>query len=84
MDLSKSTLKLSNDTHLILNWLRINSMVANSCKFQIMFLRSNFDNNKITFMIQNKSVKSRSEVKLLAITIDDMLSFNRQVIVCEL
>ena len=29
----EATLKLSNDTHLILNWFRINSMVANSRKF---------------------------------------------------
>ena len=71
----EATLKLSNDTHLILNWFRINSMVANPGKFQIMFLGSNIDNSKITFMIENKRVKSRSEVKLLGITIDDKLSF---------
>ena len=70
-----ATLKLSNDTHLILNWFRINSMVANPDKFQIMFLGSNIDNSKITFMTENKRVKSRSEVKLLGFTIDDKLSF---------
>ena len=68
-------MKLSNDTHLVLNWFRINSMVATPGKFQIMFLGSNFDNSKITFMIENKRVKSRREVKLLGITIDDKLSF---------
>ena len=60
---------------MILNWFRINSMVANPGKFQIMFLGSNIDNSKITFMIENKRVKSRSEVKLLGITIDDKFSF---------
>ena len=50
-------------------------MAANPGKFQIMFLGSNIDNSKITFMIENKRVKSRSEVKLLAITIDNKLSF---------
>ena len=69
----EATLKLSNDTHLILNWFRINSMVANPGKFQLMFLGSNIDNSKITFMIENKRVKSRSEVKLLGSTIDDKL-----------
>ena len=54
----EATLKLSNDTHLILNWFRINSMVANPGKFQIMFLRSNIDNSKIKFMIEIKRVKS--------------------------
>ena len=38
-DFEEGTLKLSNDTHLILNWFRINSVVANHGKFQIMFLR---------------------------------------------
>ena len=43
-DFEEATLKLSNDTHLIFNWFRINSMVANHGKFQIMFLGSNIDN----------------------------------------
>ena len=75
----EATLKLSNDTHLILNWFTINSMVANPGKFQITFLGSNIDNSKITFMIENKRVKSRSEVKLLGITIDDKLSFTTHI-----
>ena len=75
----ETTLKLSNDTHLILNWFRNNSIVANPGKFQIMFLGSNIDNNKITFMIENKRVKSRSEVKLPGITTDDKLSFTTHI-----
>ena len=58
------TLKLSTDMHLTFNWFRINNMMANPGKFQIMFLGSNIDNNKTT---ENKRVKSRSEVKLLGI-----------------
>ena len=54
----EATLKLSNDTHLILNWFRIKSMAANPGKFQIMFFGSNIDNSKITFMIEIKRVKS--------------------------
>ena len=50
-------------------------MVANPGKFQIMFLWSNIDNKKITFMIENERVKSTSKVKLLGITMDDKLSF---------
>ena len=45
----EGTLRLSNDMHLILNWFKINIMVANSGKSQ-MFLGSNIDNTKITFM----------------------------------
>ena len=59
---------------MILNGFKIDSMVANPGKFQIMFLGSNIDNSKITFMIENKRVNYRSEVKLRGITIDDKLS----------
>ena len=72
-------LKLSHNRHLIFHWFRINSMVANPAKFQIVFLRSNIDNNKITFMIKNKRVKSRSKVKLLDITTDGKLSFTTHI-----
>ena len=44
-----------------------------------MFVGSNIDNSKIMFMIENKRVKSRSEVKLLGITTDDKLSFTTYI-----
>ena len=75
----EATQKLSADTHLVLNWFRINSMVANPSKFQIMFLGSNIENNEITFMVEDKKVRSKTEVKLLGITIDDKLSFNKHI-----
>ena len=75
----EAALKLSNDTHLILHWFRINSMVANRGKFQIMLLGSNIDNSKIRFMKENKRLKSRSDLKLLGITIDDKLSFTTHI-----
>ena len=34
----EATLKLSNDTHLILNWFRINNVVANPSNFRLCFL----------------------------------------------
>ena len=64
---------------MILNWFRINSMVTNPGKFQIMFLGSNIDNSKLTFMIENKRAKSRSEVKLQVIKINDKLSFTTYI-----
>ena len=66
--------KLSNDTHIVLNWFKVNSMVANPGKFQIMFLGSKIDNCKITFAIENKQIKCKREVKLLGITIDEKLT----------
>ena len=70
---------LSNDTHKVLNWFKINSMVANPGKFQIMFLGSKIDNNNITFLIEDKCIKSKSEVTLLGITIDDKLTFKNHI-----
>ena len=54
-------------------------MVANPGKFQIMFLGLNIDNSKITFMKENKRVKSRREIKLLGNIIDDKLSSNTRI-----
>ena len=71
----EATLKLSNDKSLILKWFRSNSIVANLRKFQITLLRSNTENNKIEFIIENKSVNSGSKVKLLDITINNKLPF---------
>ena len=39
VDYKEAAHKLSKDTHIILNWFKVNSMVANPCKFQIMCLR---------------------------------------------
>ena len=52
----EETLKLSNETNLILNWFRINSMVANPDKL-ILLLGSDIHNNKITFMIIKEMIK---------------------------
>ena len=69
------TLKLSNANYLIFNWFRYNSMVGKPGKFQIIHLELNINNNKVRFMIENKRVKSRSDVKLPSITINDKLYF---------
>ena len=65
--------KLSNDKHIVLNWFKVNCMVANSGKFQIMFLGSKIDSNNITFATEDKQIKCKREVQLLGITIDENL-----------
>ena len=77
--------KLSNDTHTVLNWFKVNNMVANPGKFQIMFLGSKIDNCKITFAIENKQIKCKREVKHLGITIDEKLIFTKHIAnICSL
>ena len=58
--------KLSNDTHIVLNWFKVNSIVANPGKFQIMVLGSKIENSNITFAIENKQIKfKRGESPLM-------------------
>ena len=57
-------------------------MVANQGKFHIIFLRSSINENQIIsdnviFIVENKHIKSNSEVKLLEITIDHKLTFTK-------
>ena len=58
-------------------------MAANPGKFQIMFLWSNINNSKITFMTESKRVKSRSDDKL-SFTTHIKTYAAQQVTVCEL
>ena len=55
---------LSNDTHIVPNWFQINSMLANPGEFQIIFLGWLINNNNITFIVENKYIKSSIKVKL--------------------
>ena len=85
LNYKKAAHKLSNHTHTVLNWLKVNSMVVNPDKFQIMFLGSKIDNCKITFAIENKQIKCKREVKLLGITIDEKLTFTKHIAnICSL
>ena len=71
--------KLSDNTHIIPNWFRINSMVANPGKFQIVFVGSSINNNGIIFIVENKHTKSNNDVILLGITIDHELTFTKHI-----
>ena len=77
--------KLSNDIYIILNWFKVNIMIANPGKFQIIFLGSKIDNSKVTFAIENKQIKCKKEMKLLGITIDEKLTFTKHIAnICSL
>ena len=76
--------KLSNDTRIVLNCFKVNSMVANTGKFQ-MFSGSKIDNSNITFAIENKQIKCKREVKLLGITIYEKPTFTKHIAnICSL
>ena len=75
--LAEVFLKLNIEIDDILHWFRINSLVANPGKFQVMFL-GRFEPIS-TFDIGNITVKVKNQVKLLGIFIDDKLRFNSHV-----
>ena len=61
----------------ILYWFKINGLVANPGKFQVMFLGKVAPTS--TFSIGNIKVKVKNQVKLLGIFIDDTLRLNSHV-----
>ena len=66
-----SSQKISNYMHIVLNWFRINSIIANFGKFHIMFFGSSIDNSNMIFLVENKRVKSSAQK---SIPFDDKLN----------
>ena len=64
---------LSDDVKNVLYWFKVNQMVANPAKFQVMFLGTKDTN--IEFLLENISIVSCEFVKLLGICIDKGLNF---------
>ena len=71
-------IKLENNIPKILRWLKLNSMVANLSKFQVIFLGIKEKSN-LCIAIDGLSVKSGKEVKLLGVTIDNDLNFKSHI-----
>ena len=69
---------LKHDTKTILKWFRINSLKANPEKFQFMILGKK-QCNKVKLTINSIVIKESNSVKLLGITIDNMLNFSEHI-----
>ena len=67
--------RLQKDVDEVINWFKINSMVANPEKFQIMFLGAKAEN--LTMNICGNSIKAANKVKLLGI--DSKLDFSMHI-----
>ena len=75
--------KLEGDTRRTINWLKINSLVANPDKFQFMILGTKKKVN-LKLEINGITCVSTSSVNLLGIEIDWKLSFNKHVLnICK-
>ncbi len=77
---------LRTDTEHAINWLKENVMHVNTSKFQFMFMQK-FTNKEIKpefIEVHSTLIPCNNEVKLLGITIDDKLKFDKQVdILCK-
>ena len=66
------------DANIALNWLNNNEMVANTKKFQLIFLARNKSiEREMSFV--GKAIKSSSTVALLGITLDKNLNFKSYI-----
>jgi hypothetical protein len=68
---------LTRDTNRAIEWFRINGMVVNPAKFQLMFLGNG--PQIVNLVVDGKTIISTDRVKLLGVTIDRDLSFKSHI-----
>ena len=81
--LDEVTKYIVNDTRIATNWLKLNEMVANPEKFQLIFFGLKED-HELSIEINGDVIKMSDTVKLLGVIIDSKLRFNEHVkIICQ-
>ena len=70
---------LSMESGIALDWLTDNHMIANPTKFQAIILKKSKESTDITLQIKDKTIQSKQHVKLLGVTIDDKLNFDKHI-----
>ena len=68
---------LENETQKVLWWYKINELVANPAKFQIMFLGAKEVISNLT--IDSISIPVTNHIRLLGVTIDNKLGFKHHI-----
>ena len=77
-DVESVAMKLEDDISRALDWFKDNRMVANPKKFQVMFLGLK-QHQEFFLETENKSINVPRSVKLLGISVDDELKFDKHV-----
>ena len=77
-ELDTISFKLEVGTNRAMQWLKDNEMVANSSKFQLMFL-SKYKNIEKNMSFNGKTIKSTDTLELLGITLDKNNNFKRHI-----
>ena len=81
--LDEVTKCITNDTRMAMKWFKLNEMVANLDKFQLIFFGLKED-HELSIEINGDVMKMSDTVKLLGVTIDSKLRFNEHVkIICQ-
>ena len=77
-ELENIFVNLKIDLRNVLYWFQVNSLKANSGKFEFMILGDK-KNNTFVLTIHDKEIKNPSGVELLGITIDSQLKFKKYI-----
>ena len=77
-DVESLAMRLEDDISRALDWFKDNRMVANPKKFQVMLLGLK-QHQEFFLEIENKSMNVTRSVKLLGISVDDELKFDKHV-----
>ena len=70
---------LENESTILINWFGDNQMKANPDKFQAIAIGKKTKNGDIKFNLDGNEIKCEEEVKLLGVTIDYQLKFDRHI-----
>ena len=70
---------LSHESEIAIEWLTKNEMIANPSKFQAIILKKSKESTESCIKIKDIEIKTKTEVKLLGITIDDKLNFDKHI-----
>ena len=71
---------LEDESDVAIDWFTVNHMIANPGKFKAVILKKDgTDTTGTTLRINNKSVDSSSDVRLLGVTIDNKLNFSKHI-----
>ena len=74
---------IENDMRMAINWFKLNEMVANLLKFQLISFGIKED-HELSIEINGDVIKMSDTVKILGVTIDSKLRFNEHVkIICQ-
>ena len=71
---------LEQDSQAVIDWFKINEIIVNPDKFQVIVVKKNSrKKDSYALNINNQTINSGNSVKLLGIEIDNTRSFNKYI-----